>query len=119
MRRPICGNGFQCIEMATEPRKSKPGDEPTTPPPPGGHDQWILHALNGLSKQLDDLKSDLHRRIDSVDDKLSELNRRASRVEKFMWCATAGVAVLVLMAGWLWTAFRPIISAIADRILNG
>lgn len=60
--------------------------------------EWLMKALNDLR---DDVKG---------------ISRRLSRVEKIVWSAAGGVAILIILIGWV---FRPVISAVAERILNG
>lgn len=98
--------------MATEPQKTAGRNKPAVPNPPPGSDVWIMHAINGLQE-------DLKNRADQVNGRLDKLDSRLSRVEKVMWVATGGVAALVAVLGWIGLVFRPIIAAIAQRIMNG
>ena len=60
--------------------------------------EWLMKALNDLG------------------DEVKGISARLSRIEKMVWAAAGGVAILIILIGWV---FRPIISAVAERILNG
>ena len=55
-------------------------------------------------KALNDLREDI-----------GDVSKRLSRIEKVVWGAAGGVVLLVFLIGWV---LRPIINAIASRILN-
>ena len=79
-------------------REQPKATEPNKGAGPLDEGQWLIMALK-------DLKNDIR-----------ATNKRLGRVEKVVWFAAGGVAVLLGLIGWV---FRPIINAIAQRIMDG
>ena len=63
-----------------------------------GKDQWLIYSLKQIRDQIESLENRLNGKLDRLDGRLG-------RVEKFVWAVGGGVAVLVVIIGWV---FRPI-----------
>lgn len=74
-----------------------------------GKDQWLIYSLSQIRDQIKGLE-------DRLSGKLDGLDRRLGRVEKFVWAVGGGVAVLVVIVGWV---FRPILQVMAEKMISG
>ena len=72
----------------------------------------VVEMLMQMQQTLGGVKSD----VGHLKDGMEGFGQRLSRVEKVVWCAIGGVAVLIAVA---LLVLRPLISALVERVMNG
>lgn len=90
--------------MQTDDPTSREDDPRDTPTDPSSTrvNAWILNSVNQLAHQLRAAEARLSQKIESVDEKTTDVERRLRSVEKKIWwaigAAVAAGAVLALLS---------------------